>query len=196
MVLSRPNFLGPGSSVEVLAVSEIVARLVPLLAQLDTSLREALDRMQGMDDAEFWWAPTPHAATVARDPRGWFRPVQPAGDAVATRTIAWLAGHLGDMAVLRTDYTTGDRRLTPGDLNWPGTAADGIRWVRESWTGWRAAITALSDAELDTVGRSAMPWGLDRQLPILDIIWWMNRELIHHAADIAVVRDLYHAQAR
>ncbi len=41
------------------------------------------------------------------------------------------------------------------------------------------------------VGYSAFPHGMDPDLPFVDIVWWMNRELIHHRADIALVRDLY-----
>ncbi len=48
-----------------------------------------------------------------------------------------------------------------------------------------------SDEDLDTVGRSAFPLRRDPELPLLDIVWWMNRELIHHTAEVAFVRDLY-----
>ena len=31
-------------------------------------------------------------------------------------------------------------------------------------------------------------------LPFVDIVWWLNRELIAHGSDIATVRDLYAAR--
>jgi hypothetical protein len=142
-------------------MTDVSPRLAPLLAQLDTSLAMALDRMQGLSDDEFRWSPAPDAATIAPDGRGRLRPVRPPDDKPRTRTIAWLIGHLGEMALLRADYTDG------------------------------AALESLPDHELDLVGRSDFPWGLDRELPILDIVWWMNRELIHHTAEVAFVRDLY-----
>jgi hypothetical protein len=49
----------------------------------------------------------------------------------------------------------------------------------------------MTDADLDTVGRSAYPHGLDPQLPLLDIVWWVNKELIEHATEIWFVRDCY-----
>jgi DinB superfamily len=172
-------------------MTDVSPRLAPLLAQLDTSLAMALDRMQGLSDDEFWWAPAPDAATVAPDGGGHLRPVRPPDDEPRTRTIAWLIGHLGEMALLRADYTDGGHRLTPHDIGWPGTAREGLAFVRDGWARWRAALESLPDRELDLVGRSDFPWGLDRELPILDIVWWMNRELIHHAAEVAFVRDLY-----
>jgi len=35
----------------------------------------------------------------------------------------------------------------------------------------------------------------DRDLRFVDIVWWMNRELIAHGSDIATVRDPYAARS-
>ena len=51
----------------------------------------------------------------------------------------------------------------------------------------------MTDTDLDTVGRSSYPGGLGPTLPLLDIVWWVNKELIEHAAEIWFVRDLYAA---
>jgi hypothetical protein len=54
-------------------------------------------------------------------------------------------------------------------------------------------LHSLTDADLDTVGRSAYPGGLDPTLPLIEIVWWVNKELLWHAAEIWYVRDLYAA---
>lgn len=167
------------------------ARLRPLLAQLDTSLDLAVRRLAGLTDEEFWWRPAPDAVTVVRAADGRLVPDAPADNEPRTRTIALLLGHLGEMAVLRADYTTGGHSLTRRDLTWPDSAASGLAFLTDGWAAWRAAVVSLADWELDVVGRSSFPQGLDPELPILDIAWWMNRELIHHTAEIAFVRDLY-----
>ncbi len=51
----------------------------------------------------------------------------------------------------------------------------------------------MDDGDLDTIGRSALPGGLDRFLPLIDIVWWVNKELLEHAAEIWLMRDLYAA---
>ncbi len=51
----------------------------------------------------------------------------------------------------------------------------------------------MTNDDLDTVGRSAFPWGLDPELPLLDVVWWVNKELIYHASEIWYVRDLFAA---
>jgi hypothetical protein len=167
------------------------ARLAPLLAQLTTSLDLALERMDGLTDEEFWWRPEPDAATAARTPKGRLRPAPLPDDSPRTRTIVLLTGHLGEGALLRADYTTGTHALTPKDITWPATADEAAPFLRHAFTHWHDALASLPDADLDVIGRSAYPWGLDRRLPVLDIAWWVTRELIHHTAEIAFIRDLY-----
>jgi len=35
--------------------------------------------------------------------------------------------------------------------------------------------------------------GLDPELPLIEIVWWVNKELLWHAAEIWFMRDLYAA---
>ncbi len=37
---------------------------------------------------------------------------------------------------------------------------------------------------------------MDRDLPLIAIVRWMNRETIHHLAEVALLRDLYAVQVR
>jgi hypothetical protein len=167
------------------------ARLTPLLAQWDVSLEMLTARLTGVTDVEWLWAPSPGATAISPFTDGAWRSPRPAADAPRTRTIGWLAGHLGEMGVLRADYLVGSGRATPADLTWPSTAVEGTAFLREGLASWRQGLAGMTDADLDQVGRSQCPWGLDPQLPLLDIVWWMNRELVHHAAEIAFVRDLF-----
>lgn len=58
-------------------------------------------------------------------------------------------------------------------------------------TAWRTGLEQMTDEDLDTVGRSAFPHGLDPHRPLIEIVWWLNKELIFHAAEIWFMRDLY-----
>jgi hypothetical protein len=95
------------------------------------------------------------------------------------------------MAWLRADYLDGEHRRTRDDIEWSDSAAGGLTFVRDGWARWRSGVADLSDSEVDIVGRCDFPGGLDTTLPVIDIIWGMNRELIHHTADFAFARDLY-----
>jgi|GEM_PF-4096963 len=58
---------------------------------------------------------------------------------------------------------------------------------------WAASLEALTADQLDVPGYGAYPLGLDPQIPFIGIIRWTNRELIHHLAEVALLRDLYAA---
>jgi hypothetical protein len=44
------------------------------------------------------------------------------------------------------------------------------------------------------VGGSNYPYGSDAEEIFIDIVWWVNQEILHHGAEIALLRDLYRAQ--
>ena len=44
------------------------------------------------------------------------------------------------------------------------------------------------------LGHSTYPDGSDPEEPFLDIVWWVNQEVLHHGAEIALLRDLYRAK--
>lgn len=60
---------------------------------------------------------------------------------------------------------------------------------------WREALLAADDAALDKIGHCTYPHGGDPEEPFIDVIWWVNQELLHHGAEIALLRDLYRYRA-
>src|SRR5262249_20010392 len=107
-------------------------------------------------------------------------------------TIARRLAHLTvDCLLLRWDHTFGSHTLTRDDGEYSGTAAGGIALFEEAYGRWRGGLETLPEADLDVVGRSQMPYGLDPELPFGEILWWNNRELIPHGAEIALLRDLW-----
>ena len=49
-----------------------------------------------------------------------------------------------------------------------------------------------------TTGRdsSSYPYGSDAEETFLSMVWWQNHEILHHGAEIALLRDLYAHRAR
>jgi hypothetical protein len=176
------------------AGSAIPARLAPFLAQWDYIQGVLFERLEGLSDEEYVWEPLPSMLSV-RNVDGSPRPdqhgLEPTGEVARPRTIAWSVGHLGTGCWERWDYLAGDRRLQRGDLVWPMNAADGVSLLREGLGRWRSALESMTDEDLDTVGHSSFPWGLDPQLPLIEIVWWVNKELIYHAGEIWLMRDMY-----
>ena len=182
-------------------------RLAPLLAQFDFALDRLVVRLEGLTDEEYHWEPVPGCWGVrprgeertarASGGGGWvLEAARPSPDPPPFTTLAWRLCHLAGLMALRADYTVGAGTMTLEGYEMPGDAASGVTALRAAGAAWRSALDPTTDADLDRVGRSSFPWGLDPTLPFLDIAWWVNQELLHHGAEIALLRDLYRAQRR
>jgi hypothetical protein len=173
-----------------------------LAAQLDSSTEFFLDRLAGLTDEEYLWEPVagawslrPRAAIRTGHSTGagpWAFEYEPRGPKPAPmRTIAWLMWHLAAGCAGRADWTNGTHTLRDADFPCPPTAAGGVAQLTEALARWRSVFAGLAPEEYAIVGRSQYPRGLDPDLPLRDILWWQNREVIHHAAEISLLRDLY-----
>jgi hypothetical protein len=109
-------------------------------------------------------------------------------------TIAWRLSHISEMLLLRSDYTTGTHTLTSDTYAISGSAGDAITAFVAASEAWRATLLGCDDAALDTVGLSSYPYGSDAGEIFVDIVWWVNQEILHHGAEIALLRDLFRAR--
>jgi hypothetical protein len=196
-------------------------RLAPLLEQFDWGCLRLLTRMTGpevdsgngapvpatlMTDEEYLWEPVTGSWSVRRRADGpgprasllvgageWGRdgyhdkePYPP-----PFTTIAWRLSHLTEMLAMRADYTTGSKSMTKDSFVVSGDAASAVEALTRAAEEWRGTLTHCDDAALDTVGYSTYPYGSDAGDMFIDIVWWVNQEVLHHGAEIALLRDLY-----
>lgn len=55
------------------------------------------------------------------------------------------------------------------------------------------------DRVADQYIRPAPPYrsrSVDPDDPFVETVWWVNQELLHHGAEIALIRDLWRARRR
>ncbi len=195
-------------------------RLTPLLAQYDHAAERLLARLEGptvdsgdgsevavpaLTDEEYLWEPVPGAWSVRRKTDGpgrgaamlvgageWGRDGgRPHPYPPPITTIAWRMHHLSEMLLGRADWTVGDHAFIEADMVVSGDAASGLAVLESAVAAWRGALVAADDVALDTIGHSTYPDGGDPEEPFLDIVWWVNQEVLHHGAEIALLRDLY-----
>ena len=173
-----------------------------LLDQLETSLDLSRDRLAGLTDDEYFWEPVPGCWSIRRreessTPRAfgagdWLIDLGGRPDPEPVTTIAWRLGHLVSMFRDRWEWTFGSRSIAPEvNTEFTPSADEALDQLWTSARRWADGVAGLTDEQLDTVGFGQFPYGLDPQLPIVSIVWWMNREFIHHAAEVALLRDLY-----
>ncbi|RAG83380.1 DinB family protein [Streptacidiphilus pinicola] len=165
-----------------------------------------------LTDAEYRWEPAAGMWSVRRRADGvlgegatvlvgageWGRdaaPVHPVPPPFTT--LAWRLSHLAEMLALRADHTVGAHRLTRDDHVTPGDAVGALAAFEAAAQAWREALLAVPDeATLDRIGHSQYPNGSDPEDRFLDTVWWVNQEILHHGAEIALLRDLYRERGR
>ena len=68
-------------------------------------------------------------------------------------------------------------------------AATALSQLDDAYARWIAGVRALGDDELDRpIGPAEGPWA---EYPMSALVLHINREVIHHGAEIACIRDLY-----
>lgn len=181
------------------SILEVPTARAMVLGQLGFSWLELRARLATVTQAELDWQPAPGALRVVR--RGTQRTARTvgAGDWVAEwpdgpddpgpRTIGWLVAHLTETFFERWEWTFGDRQRRREDLVRHGDVetarAELAHWVE----AWQRDVTALDDDEFFTVGLSrATP--VDAAAPFGHLVLHLNRELIHHGAEILTLTDL------
>lgn len=76
-------------------------------------------------------------------------------------------------------------------MSWPGTATDGIARLDDAYQRWVAGVTAWGERGLaEECGGAEGPWARHSRATL---VLHINREVIHHGAEIAALRDLYRA---
>ena len=145
-------------------------------------------RLDGLTDDEYFWCPVPNCWTVHDDGSIDFE--YPPPEPAPFTTIAWRLAHVivGVLAMRNHSHFGGP----PADYqSWPYAtdAVTALRQLDDAYENWIAGVRGLDDDELDRpCGPAEGPYA---EYPISTLILHINRETIHHGAEIACIRDLY-----
>ena len=173
-----------------------------LAEQLDWHWREQLrPRLDGMTDAEYRWEPVAGAWNVR--PRGTGSAPLSVGGGEFTMdfaipepvpppetTIAWRLGHIivGVLGMRVASHFGGP----PADYSshcYPGDAATALAQLDAAYAAWMAGVRGLGP---DGLARACGPAeGRWAQAPMAELVLHINREVLHHGAETALLRDLY-----
>jgi hypothetical protein len=173
-----------------------------LITQLDWHWRTALrPKLEGLTDDEYLWEPV--AGVWSLHPRGeavtpqaagggdWVADIQfPEPDPAPLASIAWRLGHLSvGVLGIRASAHFGDGSLSYHNAIWPPTAAEALAYLDEQYAAWMTGLGRLSSEQL---GRPAGPAeGPGASSPMAALILHINREVLHHGAEVLLLRDLY-----
>lgn len=162
---------------------------------------QARPRLQGLTDEEYLWEPVEGCWSVRRHGEGeaamqvgggdWridFAVPEP--DPAPVTTIAWRLGHLvvGVFGV-RAAAHFGAEPASYQDWAYAATAQDALAQLDRTYAAWMSGVRGLDDAALARpVGEAE---GAFAERPMAELVLHINREAIHHLAEVGLLRDLY-----
>jgi hypothetical protein len=177
-----------------------------LVEQLDLHWRTQLrPRLEGLTEEEYRWEPVRGAWNVR--PRGTgSAPIQagrgdftidfalPEPDPAPVTTIAWRIGHVV-VGVLgaRAASHFGAPPVDYDSHKYPGDAATALTQLDAAYAAWTTGVRGLDETGLRRpCGPAEGPWA---DSPMAALVLHVNREVLHHGAEIALLRDLYRWRA-
>jgi hypothetical protein len=172
-----------------------------------TQLAEQLDfhwqhflrpKLEGLTDDEYLWEPVPGCWTVRPRKSGdepgsgeftidfaFPEPTPPPVTTIAWRLNHILVGVLG----MRTASHFGGPPMTYDDYPYPGTAAEALAQLDELYGRWIAGVRSLdADGLARPCGPAEGPYAAE---PLATLVLHINREALHHGAEVLLLRDLY-----
>jgi hypothetical protein len=177
-----------------------------LIEQLDWHWSQHLrPKLDGLTDDEYLWEPVPGMWSIRPRAEAKSSHAAGGGDLVADfafpepeppplTTIAWRLAHLcvGVLGV-RASSHFGDGSMTYQNAVWPGTADAALAFLDQQYSAWTTGIRGLNAEDLARpCGPAEGPWA---QFPFAALILHINREVLHHGAEVLLLRDLYRTSA-
>jgi hypothetical protein len=160
-------------------------------------------RLEGLTDEEYLWEPVAGWSLRHRDtPTSW--KTAGAGEMVLeyaipdpepppVTTIAWRLAHVvvGCLAARTASHFGGPPAGYDG-WTYAETADEALAQLDEQYAAWSAGVAALGDEGLARpCGEAEGPFAA---YPLAALVLHVNREIIHHGAEICLLRDLYRHQ--
>jgi hypothetical protein len=171
-----------------------------LVEQLDWHWKAQLrPRLDGLTDHEYLWEPVPECWNVR--PRGTgTAPVLagtgaftidfafPAPEPAPVTTIAWRLAHVVvGVFGMRAARHFGGPAMDYENFDYAGSAGAALTQLDQTYAAWTDGARSLTAEQLTS------PCGEPgfEQYPYAALVQHINREAIHHGAEIALLRDLY-----
>ncbi len=166
--------------------------------------RQFRPRLDGLTDDEYFWEPVPvcwsvrrrgtsHAPIVAGSGDYVIEYAYPEPDVPPVTTIAWRLGHMiVGVFGTRNAWHFGGPPAEYQTFSYAGTAREALAQLDSAYATWTNGVRQLG---ADGLGRPCGPAeGPFADHSLASLVLHINREALHHGAEIALLRDLYRAR--
>lgn len=160
-----------------------------ILTAFDYGTGEVIDRVAGLGQDEYLWEPVPDCWSVRPVEDRFVADFIPEAEPPPFTTIAWRLWHISvdcfDGYSQRVFGTSGSGLPDP---EFVGTAEEAVAILSTSIAHFRENMQTLGPDIWQPLGPS---WGPHAESTRADLVLHAYRELVHHGAEIGVLRDLY-----
>jgi DinB superfamily len=163
-----------------------------LVTAFDYVWQRFVIRIGGLTDEEYFWEPTDDCWTIRKDSNGaWMMDgeglaEQP--DPAPLTTIAWRMAHIGRdvLGGFAANLFGAD---VPRLVSIPGSVAGIEQFLDDDYQAWRSGMEGIGETEWwDLLGPKWKPWDQSNKV---DLALHVFDELVHHTAEVGLLRDLY-----
>jgi hypothetical protein len=173
-----------------------------LADQLDWHWQNQLrPRLDGLTDEEYFWEPVPGCWSIRKRGTSTAQITAGTGEYVIefanpepkpppVTTIAWRLAHIvvGVIGARNESHFDGPP-IGYQTFDYPGTAAQALSKLDEVYEAWINGVRSLGAEGLARpCGPAEGPFA---DYPLAALVLHINREALHHGAEIALLRDLY-----
>ena len=162
----------------------------------------ARPRLDGLTDDEHFWEPVPGCWSVRRRSDARSPQAVGAGEMIVDfelpepqpppfTTIAWRLAHVTVVFDERLGRHFGGPAIDRSTAVYPADAAAALADLDHAYARWVAAVGGL---DADALARPIGPKEPFPDAPMAALILHIHREVIHHLAEVLVLRDLYRSQ--
>ena len=163
-------------------------------------------KLETLTDDEYFWEPVPGCWNIRRRAEATTPMAAGGGEFVAdfefpepspppVTTIAWRLSHvtIGVLAMRSAIHFGGPAADYP-TWEYAPTAKAALADLDEAYERWTAGVRGLDAEGLERpIGPGEGAWAAH---PYVDLVLHINREVIHHGAEILLLRDLYRNRDR
>jgi hypothetical protein len=173
-----------------------------LVDQLEWHWRHQLrPRLDGLTDDEYFWRPVPDCWTISRRGEG-SAPIsfgageftmdfaEPPHIREPVTTIAWRLAHLIIGFAMTNASHFGGPPATSSTFCYAGTSEEALRQLDDAHDMWVDGVRSLGAQGLARPQGPMQPPEFADE-PMAKLILYTNLEVIHHGAEICLLRDLY-----
>jgi hypothetical protein len=161
-----------------------------LVSELEQAYSMLRERLNGLTDEEFCWAPVEGDVWTVRrveDDRWAADYSEPDPVPAPFTTIGWRVVHVLECKLMYDEYAFGEGRLTWDDLSSPHDAETALERLDANHGRLIGSVRSLSDVDLER--DTATNWG--ERWPTWKVVWTLIHHDLWHGGEIGALRDLY-----